>query len=179
MANPWSPVEEDIWPELRKVKTVVAAVGVGIDRATGRPLIGWPHVVQSIHTLFATRYHERVLRRWVGSFVPHLLGELGTQKVIARFFWAVTVSIDLWEPRYTVTRVRMLRRASASEVGGEILIDVDPGELTSVEEIRRGEVTFALEGIYRPRGHLGDLTPETRRGMSLIGKGAGKWEVRL
>jgi hypothetical protein len=157
----------DIWPDLARGRIALAPVRVGMDRTTGKMLVGWPHVVQSIQVILATRYHERVLRRWCGSFVPHILGESATPKVITRFFWAIASSIELWEPNYRITRVRVQNKG-----------DRDDTSLTSVEELRRGEMTNRIEGVYRPRGHLGDPTPESRRSAGLIQRSSGYFEAR-
>jgi phage baseplate assembly protein W len=135
-----------------------------MDRRTGKVIVGWKHVEQSILTIFMTRFHERVLRRWVGSFVPHLLGESDTDRTITRFYWAIMVSIELWEPNYRLRRVRIGQRADGSS-------------LTSVEELRLGQLTTQNEGVYRPRAHLGDDTPEAPRRVGLIGIGDGVWEA--
>jgi phage baseplate assembly protein W len=163
----------DIWPEIARERSYLAPVRVGMDRNTGKVLLGWDHVVQSIFTLFSTRYHERVIREWAGSFVPMMLGESIVSRVITRFYWAVASAIDHWEPNYSITRVRILSR------GGQDYHDPDPAAelLTSPEEIRRGMVTFRMEGVYRPRGHLGDATPEERRSIGLVGHGYGRWET--
>lgn len=157
----------DIWPELRQTQIVLAPVRVGMDRRTGKMMVGWRHVVQSIEVIFITRFHERVLRRWVGSFVPHILGENATERVITRFYWAIAGAIDIWEPNYTITRVRVSRR---TETGDESEI------LTSADELRQGHLTTRNEGVYRPRGHLGDPTPENRRVLGLVGHGLSRWE---
>jgi uncharacterized protein len=162
----------DIWPELARERNVLAPVRIGVDRTTGKVLIGWDHVVQSVYVLFSTRYHERVLRRWVGSFIPHMLGESITPRVITRFYWAVASAVDLWEPNYSITRVRILNRDTTAPENQGL-----PAGLTSAEEIRKGQVTFRMEGIYKPRGHLGDDTPEQRRSIGLIGHGGGRWET--
>ena len=155
---------DDLWPDLRRGRILLAPVRVGIDRRTGKILVGWPHVLQSIETILMTRYHERVLRRWVGSFVPHILGESAIPRVITRFFWAIASSIELWEPNYRVTRVRIAQRE-------------DESRLTSVEQLRAGQMSNRIEGVYRPRGHLGDFTPEARRSAGLVGRGGGQWET--
>ena len=119
-------------------------------------LVGWPHVVQSLEVIFMTRFHERVLRRWVGSFVPHILGELATERNITRFYWAIAGAIDLWEPDYRVEKVTL--------VG------------TSSEVYRQGHMVVQNYGVYRPRAHLGDTTPEQRRSVGLISPIKGMWE---
>lgn len=147
---------------LRRGRARVVPVRVGMDRRTGRVLTGWAHTEQSMRVILMTRFHERVLRRWVGSFVPHLLGELATPGVITRFFWAICSSIELWEPNYRITQIRLRNSGEAS--------------LTSADELRRGELTHQLEGVHRPRGHLGDPTPEERRSAGLTGR-SGLWEA--
>jgi phage baseplate assembly protein W len=157
MAGLYDPTS-DIWPDLKLGRIVLAPVRVGVDRRTGKILVGWDHVVQSVFVIFLTRFHERVLRRWVGSFVPHLLGESATPRVITRFFWAIATSLELWEPNYRIKRVRVEERPDGSG-------------LTSAEELRIGTLTHRTEGVYRPRGHLGDFTPERRRTIGLVQRG--------
>ncbi len=113
--------------------------GTGIDRHTGKVVSGWAHVEQSLFVIFTTYFGERVMRRWFGSFVPKLLGENMVPSTILRFWTAICVAIDLWEPRYRVTQI------------------VPAG---SPEEMRTGSIKFEVRGVYMPRGHLGDKTPE-------------------
>lgn len=153
----------DIWPDLKKGRIVLRAARVGVNHKTGKPLLGWDHVEQSIAKIFSTRYHERVLRRYVGSFVPHLLGQSGTMSNITRFYWAIVTAIDLWEPNYRIQKVNVATRPDGSL-------------LTSTDEFRLGNITTRPEGVYRPRAHRGDDTPEIRRSVGLIGVGRGVWE---
>lgn len=115
----------------------------GIDRKTGRPLGGFAHVVQSINVIMATRLGDRVMRRHFGSSAFTLLGRMLTADHIVRFFAVYCLAVELWEPRFKVVRVIPLA--------------------TSVDDVRLGRFAFAIEGEYRPRGHLGDETPEGLR----------------
>ena len=152
----------DIWPDLKRGQVILRPVRVGVNAENGKVLIGWDHVVQSIGKILQTRYHSRVLRRSVGCLVPHILGENATPYSIVRFYGAIITAIDLWEPNYRIQRVRILRRE-------------DDSLMTSAEELRTGHLTQRQEGVYRPRAHLGDDTPERRRSLGLIGRGYGPW----
>jgi hypothetical protein len=96
-------------------------------------------VLQSLSVIFTTFFGERVMRRFFGSFVPKILGQPMTPSTIVRFWTAICVAIDMWEPRYRVTRI------------------VPRG---TPDEMRLGGLGFHVEGVYMPRGHLGDKTPE-------------------
>lgn len=120
--------------------------GYGIDRATGRPVGGWPHVAQSLGVIFTTRFGERVMRRWFGSLVPNLLGENMTTETFVKFFAAIGSALEQ-EPRVRLIRVLPL----------------------SVNRNGRAEVRIEIE--YRPRGHLGDFTPAGRKRVTLADTG--------
>jgi phage baseplate assembly protein W len=161
-------LDPNLWPGSSRGAAAVP-VRVGINRKTGQLLIGWPHVEQSILVLFETRFHERILRQWEGSFVPHLLGRNAVESVITRFFWAMATGIDLWEPCYRVRRVHIARTDGSTFEQTEVL--------TSVDTLRRGEASFQILGDYMPRGHLGDKTVESRRTIGLLGAGEGRWSI--
>jgi len=164
MAVIYDPTLE-MWPDLKLGHVVLSPTRIGMDRFSGKVLTGWDHVIQSMLLIFSTRYHERVLRRWCGSFVPHLLGNNATENTIARFYWAIATGIDLWEPNYRIQRVRVGRRADGSS-------------LTSAEELRTGHLTTSMDGVYRPRGHLGNDDPQQRRAVGLVSRGYNMWERR-
>jgi uncharacterized protein len=153
----------DMWPDLKYGRIVLMPVRIGMNRYTGKMLTGWDHVVQSMLLIFSTRYHERVIRRWVGSFVPHLIGDNATETTITRFYWSIANGLDLWEPNYRIQRVRVGKRDDGSS-------------LTSTDELRTGHLTTSMEGVYRPRGHLGDGSPEVRRAVGLVSRGYNLWE---
>jgi phage baseplate assembly protein W len=175
----------DIWPDLRagRIKLAPVRVGVsdgrGVNPETGKPyagqiIIGWDHVVQCIAKIFVTRFHERVLRYWVGCFLPHILGKNANRFTIPRFYWAIVTAIDLWEPNYRIQRVLMQHRDNGA-AASSLAASAEAQSLTSAEEMRRGVMTCAMDGVYRPRAHLGDDTPEVRRSLGLIGRGTGPW----
>src|SRR5262245_7719873 len=160
-----------MWPDLLQGRKPLAPVRVGIHRKTGKVLVGWDHVRQSIEIIFATPFHTRILRRYVGSFVPHILGESAVERIIARFYWAIASAIDLWEPCYRIKRVRFQ---------GFAIQDAYPSTMvqtTGAELLRLGHVIFRNEGVYMPRGHLGDFTPESQRMIGLVGRGSNLWDT--
>lgn len=160
-----------VWPELANQQATISPPGNGMNRFTGELLQGWDDVEQSLELIFATPYHTRVLRRWVGSFVPAILGDNATLRTITRFFWAIATSIDLWEPRYRLKQIYVM---------GNALSDVSPSPLTpaAVEAMARaGDFIFREEGVYYPAGNLGNFTPYTQRAFGLTSKGGNLWDV--
>jgi phage baseplate assembly protein W len=131
-------------------------------------LSGWKHVEQSIRIIFATPYHERILERWVGSFVPRLLGESVVPRVITRHYWAMGTAIEHWEPRYKIKQIFFMGDA-LSKQEGRFLDDADV--------IRVGQIFVRPLGVYFPRGHLGDFTPFERRAHGIAGKGSEMFDV--
>lgn len=161
-ATPFYRVVNAVWPDLLNEKSLIAPVRNGVNRHTGRIIQGWDHVEQSMRVIFATGYHERILRRWVGSFVPHILGETFVPRIVTRFHWAMAVAIDLWEPNYRIMQVYFM---------GEALESWKPESFDVVGEFRLGHAFFRTEGSYRPRAHLGDSAPYRMRAAGLISRG--------
>lgn len=115
----------------------------GMDRVTGKAIFGWPHVEQALGILFTTNFGERVMREWVGSSVPAMLGRNLSRSTVLSFYMAVWMCIEAFEPRYRITRFRPLTAS------------------------RDGRLRLEIDGLYRPRGHLGDFTVEGERRVSL------------
>lgn len=157
------------WPGLQAAQAFISPPRNGMDRSTGKLLQGWPHVEQSMEVIFATPFHQRVLRRWVGSFVPAILGDNIVQRVIMRFFWAIASAIDMWEPDYRIKQVYFM--------GNALQTYAPPPAQSATDMIRLGQVIFRQEGMYYPRGHLGNFTPYEQRQAGLVGRGGGLWDV--
>lgn len=170
-AEPYFRVVNAIWPDLQNQRVTIAPARNGMDRRTGKLLQGWEHVEQSIEVIFATPFHERVLRRWVGSFVPHILGESTVPRIITRFFWAIASAIDIWEPNYRIKQVYYMGDALSKEWVPSLSTS------SAADLIRLGQAIFRQEGLYRPRAHLGDSTPYEQRNASLVGYGTEFWDM--
>ena len=116
---------------------------VGINADTGARIEGWPHVAQSLRDIFLTRFGERLMREWFGSFVLDALGRNITANEMLPVIASITSAIEQWEPRYLVTGV---------DVGGTI---------------RDGRLNLSIYGRYRPRALLGDMTEEGNQRLSI------------
>jgi hypothetical protein len=106
----------------------------GINRDTGKMLDGWDHVAQSIRVLLTTPKVARVMRRHFGSDLPRLVDKPLSPATIVDFYAATVDAISTFEPRFKVVRMK---------VGGAT---------------ENGELTLDCEGVYFPRGHLGDFS---------------------
>jgi hypothetical protein len=131
------------------METTYSSPSVGLNAATGGTIEGWSHVAQSLQSVFTTRFGERVMREWFGSFVPTLLGRNINQAELPLFYAAFTSAIEQWEPRYSVTEVGVL------------------------EVSRAGVVRLSITGEYRPRALLGDLTSAGLRSLVISATDAG------
>lgn len=105
----------------------------GLNRITGQLLEGWAHVEQSLKVLITTSLGSRVERRDIGSRLPRLVDAPISAHTLVDFYAATAGVVDKWEPRFRLTRV-------------------------SMSEPENGHLTVDAEGIYFPRGHLGDFT---------------------
>lgn len=129
--------------------------GVGCDRVTGKRLDGWPHVIQSIGDILTTRVGTRVMRRPYGSDTPKLIDAPMTEQTLLAFYVSIATALALWEPRFELQDIRFAD-ASAS-----------------------GAATLKLTGIYYPRGHLGDRTPDigTDQSAAVLTLNEGLWQA--
>ena len=110
--------------------------GTGFNRENGALLSGFDHVRQSIGVILTTPIGSRVMRREFGSELFDLIDRPMTDQVILAIYSATVMAIARWEPRYAVTACAI---TDASAEGG---------------------ISLQLSGVYYPRGHLGDFTPD-------------------
>ena len=121
----------------------------GLNRITGHPLTGWAHVQQSLHVIFSTRFGERIMRRNFGSSVPALLGNNLIPETLLRFYTAIIIAIELFEPRYKVTQISY------------------PPAQNSADLLKQGQLGLRIQGVYRPNALNGDFTVATAQEIRL------------
>ena len=115
----------------------------GVDRNTGRVLTGIDHVRQSVQVIFTTALFSRVMRRFFGSYVSALLErENLTPDALSRFFLAIIVAIDLWEPRLRVLKV------------------IYPAPQNTTAGARTGKLGMRVLALYRPNALQGDFASD-------------------
>lgn len=125
------------------------AASTGIDRETGKPLTGWEHTTQSILVILSTHFGERVMRRVFGSAVPRVLGKNLVPETMLKFYVAVAIAIELWEPRFRVRRFDY------------------PGGANGPDNMRQGKIGNRMIGDYMPRALDKDYTVEAVRTVAL------------
>ncbi len=114
---------------------------IGINRRTGKVLVDWEHVKQSIEDILETRVLTRVMRRNYGSNVPKLIDAPMNDYSLLMFYVATAEALDLWEPRFKLLEVYFVDASAA------------------------GNTSLRLIGDYLPRGHLGDPTPSNAESL--------------
>jgi len=106
-----------------------------IDIKTGGLISGIDEVWQSINIILTTPRGTRVMRRHFGSDLPRLVDGGLSPLTLIDFFAAIADAIRA-EPRFKVRQMK----------------------LSAESEITKGHAVFDLEGVYYPRGHLGDFS---------------------
>lgn len=125
------------------------AYSTGIDRRTGAVLTDWDHTLQSIGVILSTHFGERVMIRVFGSAVPRVLGKNLTPSTMLKFYVAIAIALELWEPRFRVRR-----------------FEYPPAE-NGPDKMRRGRIGIRLVGDYMPRALQGDFTVEAVKTVSV------------
>lgn len=119
----------------------------GIDRNSGGVVAGWSHVQQSLRVLFTTPLLKRVMRRYVGSNVPRLVDAPISPVTVIQFYAAVAKAIRDFEPRFRVARMQVNE--------------------STVDTAALGGIVMDIQGVYYPRGHLGDFTVSEPKTVSV------------
>ena len=130
----------------------IDTLNVGFDRVTGETLYGWPAVAQDIREGLVTDFGVRIVREYFGSLVPRALGRNMTPDTILALTASIAAFLDVFEPRFKVTRAM-------------------PVNLT-----RLGALQIEIEGEYRPRALLGD-DAGTGRQKVIVQLANGEFEV--
>lgn len=109
---------------------------VGIDQSTGKVLVGWPHVAQSINKIVTTELGSRIERRDFGSRLSTLIDQPQNEETLLDFFMTIAETL---QPR----RVR-------NSIYGEPRFDLIA---ISVDVKTPGLLLMSLMGDYYPDGH--------------------------
>jgi phage baseplate assembly protein W len=112
----------------------------GLNRFTGQPLAGFAHVEQSLGVIFTTRLTSRFMRRTFGFAGVGLLGQPLTPGNLLRFYMAIVIAVELWEPRFKVTSLDY------------------PTAQNSADRLRQGRFGVTILGQYMPNALEGDFT---------------------
>lgn len=121
----------------------------GVDRQTFQPMANFPHALQSIEVILSTPLYSRLMRRHFGGGLLELLGRMISPRLMALFQQLLATSIDLWEPRFRVRRVRFKGTA---------------------DEVRLGRAGVSVEVDWMPRALLGDFTVEGTRLFTIMAR---------
>ncbi len=103
----------------------------GLNARTGEPLRGWPHVVQSLEKIWATRLGTRVMRLGFGSELFSRLAEDITPALALQLYTDLTVAAHTFEPEYRIASMQL------------------------VNLTRQGGLGLRHTGTYFPEGRLG------------------------
>lgn len=119
----------------------------GIDRQTMLPIGNFASALQGVEVIVSTRLYSRVMRRGFGGGVVEVLGRAMSPALMGLFAQLLATSIDLWEPRLRVRRVRF---------NG------------SLDAIRMGNASVAIDVDWRPGALLGDFRVDGTRSFRLL-----------
>ena len=108
----------------------------GMSRATGAPLAGDSHLIQSIHDLLTTPLGSRVMLPDYGSRLPDLVDQPQNALFEVDLYAATAEALAKWEPRFKLARVQMGQRSAT----GRITIAIEGTIVADGSQVR-------LEGI--------------------------------
>lgn len=104
----------------------------GIDASTGKLLVGYAHLAQSIDKIIMTIPTERVMRLDFGLDPARRLGRNISAALAATLYRDAITAIHTWEPEYRIVRLQ--------------LVGLD----------RIGGMSIYFEGQYFPEGRFGN-----------------------
>lgn len=107
----------------------------GIDETTGRPLVGVPHLVQSLAKIWRTPRNSVGSRSMLLSFgndLRSVLAEDLTPEIALLIYNELVASAARWEPEYLLTQLQLVRMTEGGALG-----------------LKHG-------GIYYPEGRFGN-----------------------
>jgi phage baseplate assembly protein W len=84
----------------------------GMNAATGRPLDGAPHLIQSIRDILLTPKGSRVMLRDYGSDLYKLVDRPLTAATVVDIYAATIGALGDWEPRLKVKSVSVTQPAA-------------------------------------------------------------------
>ena len=119
---------------------------VGVNATTGKIMLGWAHVVQSIGKILTTEIGSRVERRDFGSIIPRLIDQPENEENIVNFFLSAAEAL---EPRFV----------RGNQYGEPRFVVSNFGFSADIP----GDVVLEVTGDYLPNGHLGDTSRASPR----------------
>lgn len=81
----------------------------GIDRHTGRPLVGRPHLLQSLAVIWTTRVNTMPMLLEFGSNLRGNLAKDMTPALALSIYNDLIASAHRWEPEYRVLRLQLVQ----------------------------------------------------------------------
>jgi phage baseplate assembly protein W len=117
---------------------------IGMNATTGRALGGVDHLQQSIGRILTTPLASRLQRRAFGSQLPDLIDAPNNGATGVRLYAAIATALMRWEPRLTLTRVRLSLDEAAG--GGVQLIEIEGATASGAPVATRVRLS---EGIRR------------------------------
>lgn len=106
-----------------------------LNRHTGGIVDGFDEVLQSIEVIFSTRKGTRVMRRDFGSDGPRLVDRAVAPLSLIDYYAAIADACRQ-EPRFRLAKMK----------------------LAEDSDVSAGAPIFDVEGLWYPRGHLGDFS---------------------